>query len=300
MKYQEIRDCPAMQVLASYPSPDSLQKMTGKAMNVAERQVRDFYDKYGWVNPESAAFFNDFSRAYYPYHERVNARTIQCFSGLNGRLLLAGGGNMPETHVAICDKFPETTCLDISKVAIDIAKSKLKGRGEFILGSILQIPKPANYFDASYCAHVIYHIEKDQQHIALRELIRVTKPGGRIVVIYRNLESLPHWFLKLNRLPLLPRLWKQRRRKRFTLHNAQSPPPLYFFAYPLNWWAQFADQCDIAIRPWDVMSNEEEEVIFINETIASMGYRLCSWFESAFPDRGGRWWSYPLIILTKK
>ena len=73
-------------------------------MNQEELKVRDFYDHFGWVNPESAAFFNRFSQSYYPYHDGVNARTIACFSELNGRLLLAGGGNLPETHVAIANK----------------------------------------------------------------------------------------------------------------------------------------------------------------------------------------------------
>jgi ubiquinone/menaquinone biosynthesis C-methylase UbiE len=51
--------------------------------------------------------------------------------------------------------------------------------------------EPEDHFDAAYCAHVIYHIDSDHQDKAIRELIRVTKPGGRIVVIYSNQDSLP-------------------------------------------------------------------------------------------------------------
>lgn len=271
-------------------------------MNKEEEKVRAFYDTYGWVRKAAASgedtLFRDFSPAYYPYHARVNARTIECFADLNGRLLIAGGGDLPETHIAIANKFPEVTCLDISRVAIDIARDKLGNRGEFVLGSILDIPKPEDHFDAVYCAHVIYHIDKDQQARAIRELIRVTRPGGRIVTIYSNPDSLPDRFARFK--GKLPLLWKLKRRNQNYKPDAQSPPPLYFFSHPLSWWAQFADQCDIKIRPWDVMGNAQEEVILINDTIASLGYRFFSWFESHYPDKAARWWSYPLLVLTKK
>src|SRR5215467_277894 len=105
-------------------------------MNKQEQKVRDFYDSYGWVKKGEVsgedALFRKFSRPHYRYHDGVNARTLECFADLNGRLLMAGGGDLPEPHVAIANKFSEATCLDISKLAIDIARRKLENRGEFI------------------------------------------------------------------------------------------------------------------------------------------------------------------------
>ena len=49
-----------------------------------------------------------------------------------------------------------------------------------------------------------------------------------------------------------------------------------------------------------MMRNDQEEVVLINDMIASLGYRMCSWFENKYRDRAARWWSYPLVILTKK
>jgi SAM-dependent methyltransferase len=213
---------------------------------------------------------------------------------------MAGGGDLPESHVTIANKFSETTCLDISKIAIDIARGKLENTGEFILGSILDIPKPQDHFDATYCAHVIYHIERDHQAKAIRELIRVTKPGGRIVVIYNNGQSLPSWIVKLkNKLPLLRKLQRKKPYNRSS-NTEGGPPPLYFFVHPLSWWAQFGDECGVEIKPWDVMSNWQEKNILINDMIASLGYRICSWFENRYPNNAARWWSYQLVVLTKK
>jgi SAM-dependent methyltransferase len=271
-------------------------------MNQEEEKVRDFYDSYGWVKKAAVSgehtLFRTFSPAYYPYHERVNARTINCFANLNGRLLIAGGGDLPETHLTIATKFAEVTCLDISSIAIDIARSKLGGKGEFLLGSVLDIPKAEDHFDAVYCAHVIYHIDRVQQARAIRELIRVTKPGGRIVIIYANPDSLPDRAVRLKgRLPVL---WKLKRKSQNYKPDPDYPPPLYYFAHPLSWWSQFSDQCHVEIRPWDVLGNTQEEALLVNDRIASHGYRLFSWFEDNYPDRAAHWWSYPLFILTKE
>jgi len=271
-------------------------------MNQEEQKVRDFYDQYGWVTTAGVsgehALFRKFSLPYYFYHDGVNARTLACFAGMHGSLLIAGGGDLPETHVTIANMFSQTTCLDISKVAIDIARNKLGDNGEFIVGSILDIPKPENHFDAIYCAHVIYHIDKDQQHKAIRELIRVTKPGGRIVVIYSNQDSMPKRVARVKgKIPLLRTL---KRAKPNREPGARNRPPLYFYAHPLSWWSQFDDECEVDIKPWDVMSNVEEEAILINDEIASLGYRVCAWFENRYPQKAGRWWSYPLVLLTKK
>jgi SAM-dependent methyltransferase len=271
-------------------------------MDREEEKVRDFYDHYGWVVRGGVsgehALFREFSRPYYSYHDGVAARTMDSFADLDGQLLLAGGGDLPEIHVTVARKFSHTTCVDISKVAIDIARNKLENKGEFIVGSILEIPKPDASFDAVYCAHVIYHIDKDQQEKAVRELIRVTKPGGRIVVIYSNPDSLPKRIAAIKgRLPLL---WKLRRRKPDKRSDAGTRPPLYFFAHPLSWWAQFDDECEVQMKPWDVMGNREEETLLINDMVASVGYRLCAWLESRYPDKAAHWWSYPLILLTKR
>lgn len=272
-------------------------------MNREEEKVRNFYDRFGWVVQAGVsgedALFRDFSAPYYPYHERVNARTSECFADLAGRLLIAGGGDLPETHVTIAGKFSETTCLDISKVAIEIARKKLQDRAEFIVGSILDIPKPPDHFDAVYCAHVIYHIDRDHQAKAVRELIRVTRPGGRVVVIYANWDSVPARIARVKEnLPLLRNL--KRPKPYRTPDPGSQPPPLYAFAHPLGWWSQFEDQCEVKIKPWDVMGNVQEEAILINDTLASCGYRICAWLEGRFPDSVARWWSYPLIVLTKK
>ncbi len=276
-------------------------------MNDVEKSVQSFYDTFGWVETAGVsgedALFRKFSPPYYRYHDGVNDRTLKCFSALGGNLLMAGGGDLPETHVAIAKMFSTTTFLDISDRALAIAKKKVNSQAEYVRGSLVDIPKPEHYFDAAYCAHVIYHIDKDLQETAVRELIRVTRPGGRVVIIYANPACLPQRLIH-RRDRLLRLIHKatrvMQRSKRTNTVAGQNEPPLYYFAHPLAWWARFARECDLAIIPWDVLSNWEEEQLFMFQPMALWGYRFCSWFENKYPQTAARWWHYPIIQLTKK
>jgi hypothetical protein len=117
-------------------------------------------------------------------------------------------------------------------------------------------------------------------------------------VIYVNLDSLPSRITRLKgRVPLL---WKLRRKSARERPATGERPQLYFSAHPLRWWGQFDDACEVELRPWDVMGNAQEEELLINDRMATLGYRLCAWFEARYPARAARWWSYPLIVLTKR
>jgi len=271
-------------------------------MSDAEKMVRDFYNNFGWQKTDGASgedkLFRQFSPPYYPYHERVIARTTECFSGLTGKLLIAGGGDLPESHVTIARQFSEACCLDISHIALDISREKLGDHSEYVLGSLLEIPKPDASFNAAYCAHVIYHIDKDLQHQAIREMIRVVEPGGRIVIIYSNPKSLIRSITeKKSRTPLL---WKVQRKESKKPPDDANRPPLYFFAHPLEWWQQFADECQVSFVPWDVMSVSQEKGLLFTNAIAWCAYRFCSWYETRFPRKAVRLWQYSVIVLQKK
>jgi len=216
---------------------------------------------------------------------------MECFSGHTGNLLIAGAGDLPETHCEIAQRFASSCCLDISKHSLLICSQKLGRKSNYILGSALNIPVANDVFDAVYCAHMIYHIEKDLQSKAIRELLRVMRPADRAVIIYRNPHALPERIVRIK-----PRLFRLGHRQD---EQVTDVPPLYFHVHPLNWWDQFRDASHISL-PWDIMSAERERSLFISGNRARWVYRICAWYEKHYPKTAARLWSYVIIVLDKR
>jgi ubiquinone/menaquinone biosynthesis C-methylase UbiE len=65
----------------------------------------------------------------------------------------------------------------------DTLVQKLQGEGFNVKkGNVTEIPFEANMFDAIDCNNIIEHLTPDEAHKMLREMIRVLRPGGAIVI----------------------------------------------------------------------------------------------------------------------
>ena len=89
-----------------------------------------------------------------------NGKNLAYLSGANGRIRTLG--------------------IDISAELLEICR----GKGlEVVLGSILAIPLDDHALDYTLSVAVIHHLrEKEDRILALRELARVTRLGGRILI----------------------------------------------------------------------------------------------------------------------
>ncbi len=74
---------------------------------------------------------------------------------------------------------------------------------QFIAGGILALPFPDGVFDHVFALAVLHHIPSAAlRQQAVRELARVTRPGGRVTITVWNLRSL-YWFRRYHLWPLL-------------------------------------------------------------------------------------------------
>jgi len=65
--------------------------------------------------------------------------------------------------------------------------SKVKKESSFpnlfpVLGDLTEMTFPSNHFDKAICVSVLEHLPKDKVIAGIEELIRVTKPGGKIAI----------------------------------------------------------------------------------------------------------------------
>lgn len=261
-------------------------------MSDVENGVKKYYDEIGWTQRDSELHEDKLFRAASPdfarYYAGVQARTARLFDGIGGSFLIAGCGDMPDSHVEIARKFDQVTCLDISESALAQAKEKLPD-AKFTLGSILDMPFAEGTFDAIYCAHVIYHIDQAQQEQAVRNLYRMLKPGGKLVIVYVNHRNIGNRLLKLKRL--FSRTAAPTPTKDATAHG------LYFFAHPLSFWQRFEA---VSLKAWTVLALEQELELFPKGRFRGTFYALAALVERIAPWVAARTWRYVMPVLTKR
>jgi SAM-dependent methyltransferase len=72
---------------------------------------------------------------------------------------------------------------------------------ETVHGKGEALPFPDNTFDFTYCVAVMHHVaDKPNVRQTLMEMVRVTKPGGKIMIWDHNPRN-PYWPLLMKRVP---------------------------------------------------------------------------------------------------
>jgi SAM-dependent methyltransferase len=257
-----------------------------------EDQVRDFYDEQGWqadsAAPDAvhtdAQLWEDLRPAAAAYVSACRRKVLDFLPEGGDRILDAGSGPIqyPE-YLEYSSGFAKRVCVDLSQRALDEARAKLGDRGEYVRASILELPFPDRDFDAVVSLHTIYHIESDRQESAVRELLRVLKPGGKAVVVYANPDRLA------------ARLKRLARREPNT-----ASAPIYFFAHPLWWWKRFSDEAVVELVPWRSLNANESRRLIPDNRLGIRMFRALLAFERTFPRRATSWGCYPMIVFTKR
>lgn len=255
-----------------------------------ENKVRTFYDCEGWVTdssgrPTEDVLFRNVRGGRGDYDEKVGIKPRQLLAGRSGTLLIVGGGDLPGSHMDAAQDFQKVVCLDISHRALELSKNKLRDKGEYHKASVLDIPIPDKSVDAVLCAHMLYHVDRFNQETAVNEMIRVTKPGGRILIIYSN--------------PQAPLMLIQRLLKVLRINKLLGKAKLYVYNYPAQWWGKFRGRCMVTILPNDAISANQVKVLFPTGGLRKRFFRWASEFEDNHPECAARLWSYVTVVLDR-
>lgn len=80
----------------------------------------------------------------------------------------------------------QIACADISQKSLDVSSRRFPGSEEILKISNAGIPAPDGSFDAAFSACVFHHIPPSEHLFWLKELNRVVRPGGAIVIFEHN------------------------------------------------------------------------------------------------------------------
>ncbi len=257
-----------------------------------EEEVRDFYDNEGWLAGSvavdavyaDAQLWEDLRPCAAEYLSACRRKVLEHLPQTGELILDAGSGPIqyPE-YLEYSAGFGKRVCVDLSERALAEARNKLGVRGDYVRASLLELPFPGDHFDAAVSLHTIYHIDRERQEDAVRELIRVLKPGATAVVVYANPDRL------------VSRLKKLAGRRR----NPE-PGPIYFFAHPLSWWERFSDEAVVEILPWRSLNANESRRLIPDNGLGATIFRVVLAFERAVPSWATWAGCYPMFVLTKR
>ncbi len=116
-------------------------------------------------------------------------------SGVDTRMHILDGGGTGTlfSYFLAMEGCSRVTTIDIDEAkvqdAIRLSKHLQLTNIEHLHGSILDMPFRDNTFDCVFSICVIEHIPRDEQLVALTELSRVLKPGGRLGMTFDYVQG---------------------------------------------------------------------------------------------------------------
>ena len=259
--------------------------------------VKAFYETQGWdkvgLHYRDAIINENLTEVAAEYVSAVRSR-IKDFLGAGTYLLDVGPGPIQyREYLEYSQNFTYRVCVDLSNVALEQAKARIKTHGIFIRGDYLKIPTPEEApFDGAALINVLYHVEKTSQAKLVRKMLEDLAVNKNLVVVYSNPQSLStiissilvgvkHFF---ERVAL--------RRTSMELSN-----PIYFNRHKLSFWNEFKDVSEVQIRAWRTFSPSLEKLLFRKAFGGRYLLRLLLRLENF------RFWylisEYQMIILRK-
>jgi ubiquinone/menaquinone biosynthesis C-methylase UbiE len=113
------------------------------------------------------------------------AKQVRLLGAEPGVRILDAGCGRGETVLACARAGAEVAGIDYSEAAVELTREMLAGvqpEADIRVGSVTELPWPDASFDRVQFSDVIEHLDPEQTVPALRELHRVLRPGGYLLV----------------------------------------------------------------------------------------------------------------------
>jgi len=257
------------------------------------KNVNDFYSTVGWQEDENCVsndtkLFEDLRPCAEEYLRRSRMRIMEFIPGEGKNFLDVGCGAIPhKEYVEFSRNFERRYCIDLSEMALAVAKRSLGDHGEYIQSDFLELRMDEDFFDCSISLHVLFHVDKEKQESFVRKLLRLTKPGGTVILVYAN----PHTLLGKVLSPL--KLAKYIVKRAIGYHSRH----LYYHIYPFSWWDRFRDVAEVSFYPYRSFRSAFQKRVFPNNPFGKRMFQRLAELEEKYPQFFVRHFEFPIVIL---
>ena len=280
-------------------------------------QVRQFYDAVGWKQIGEGVYQNaryeDLRPVSREYIHHCHLR-LGKYLPPTGRLLLdAGSGPIqyPE-YLEYSRGFQRRVCLDISRLALVEARTRIGEHGLFVVGDIANLPFRAEVFDGLVSLHTVHHLPAEEHQHAFIEFYRVLGPGGKAAVVYSWGSRSP--LMRLAAMPIAlafgaQRLYGRLRRGRrseteFERSLAAAGPAgassTFTYKHDYRWVTRNLGVLPgLEVRVWRTVSTSFLRAFIHRRLLGQAWLRWWHWCEERAPRLLGRLGQYPVILFAR-
>lgn len=286
--------------------PAFLQPTTERKVmaNKAEESVSKFYNTLGWQREngvtEDARRWEDLREHAKAYVSKCRLRVLRHIPARGEKFLDAASGPIQfDEYLEYSKNYDKRYCVDLSASALEQARERIGDHGVYLHGSFFDLELEDDCFDCAVSLHTIYHMDKDRQEEAVRKLIRVTRAGQPVIIVYSNPHSLAA-AVSSSRPVRFFRKAVDRLKGGAGKGPRVEPADLYFHPHSIEWWDRFRDECEVRILPWRSFGADVQKRFFPDNRFGAALFAALFRLEERFPEFFARRGQFPMIVLTRK
>jgi ubiquinone/menaquinone biosynthesis C-methylase UbiE len=270
-------------------------------------EAKAFYDREGWTRPTEGTRLVDTDlfgvREDGPIriagHKTRIDRIREAFASVGRGLSLIEcgcGGNPAMFLTDLCARY---TGVDFSSTGLDEARCQLSQTGvafDVKEADICKLPFASDSFDASFSAHVLYHIpDPAAQAAAISEMLRVTRPGGMMILVVANPRPL------LFPIRTIKRLIADSPVKKFA-DKLRKKAPLPYKPMPMGWMRKQAEKgnADVEIISYAMASTWFNHRVSEKSALGGFLWRRLIGLEAKRPHLAARLGNYITLSARKR
>jgi ubiquinone/menaquinone biosynthesis C-methylase UbiE/uncharacterized protein YbaR (Trm112 family) len=283
---------------------DAESKIIKDTINEDKQLVKNFYDQKGWFtdeagNYEDAVIFEDLRPFAQDYIKKCHDR-VSRFLNPSGTYMMdaASGALQYEDYLQYSANYKYRVCVDFSFTALSECKRKLGDKGLCVLADMTNMPFKDGVIDGFVSLNTVYHIPKDEQVTAIKELYRLLTKGGKGVVVYEWFKHSPwmnFWMLPFRGFVYIKNRIADGTARLFGKKDAGRR--LYYYAHSQEFFKK--NLPPFKLRVWRSLS-----VHFMRYYLHSWlgGKAILDWVykkEEKEPEVCGEKGEYPMLVFEK-
>ena len=146
-----------------------------------------FADDYNEVHSRNIAVSGEKPEFFHEYKIKILRRIVQG-RDVHPASILDFGSGIGNSIPFFRRYFPKARLVnvDVSRRSLEVANARFPGEAEELEIEGEFIPAEENSFDVCFSACVFHHMSQAEHRLWLRELLRVTRPGGVLAIFEHN------------------------------------------------------------------------------------------------------------------